>query len=168
MDKLEVTERNVAAEIGLSPEAVKELRAKYLDPETDWKLERGLVRYTKKARDIILAAVRIPPAEAPSAPPAAPEAPTRSEAAEELRASGPGGSWAILDDPRPWVPAVVANRYKNRRVFVARLDVEPFTLVTVRVRDSEKFAIGMRVPIRAIDVNLYELASRLPRWPGRW
>lgn len=168
VDKLEFTERNVATEIGLSSEAIRELRLKYLDPEEDWALVRGLVRYTKKARDILLTAVRIPPAEAPSVAPAGAEAPTQSEAAETLRAIGPGGAWTILEDPRPWRPAEVTGRYKNRRVFLARLLVEPFTIVTVRVRDSEKFLVGMEVPVRAIDVNLYELASRLPRWPGRW
>jgi hypothetical protein len=162
--KLEYAERNVAAEIGLTGEAIRELRAKHLTKDEDWALERGLVRYTKKGREKILAAVLIPPTDAPSAPPSKPEA----DEATETPAPGPRGAWTLLEDQRPWMPATVEQRYHNKKVFVARLEVEPFTIVTVRVRDSEKFTVGMRVPIRAIEGNLYELASRLPRWPGKW
>lgn len=160
--KLEYAERNVAAEIGLTSETIRELRAKHLTKDEDWALERGLVRYTKKGREKILAAVLIPPADAPSAPP------TAADEATVTPAPGPGGAWTLLEDQRPWMPATVEQRYHNKKVFVARLEVEPFTIVTVRVRDSEKFTVGMRVPIRAIEGNLYELASRLPRWSGKW
>lgn len=167
MDKLEMTERSVAEEIGITRMTIAELRKTHLD-ESDWKFDRGMVRYTKKGRDKIMAALKVAPAEASARPPAEPEPPDPPEDPPRPVRLDPGASWKLLDDPRPWVPAVVENRYKNRRVFVARLDVEPFSLVTVRVRDSEKFIVGMRVPIRAIEMNLYEVACRLPRWPGRW
>lgn len=166
MEKLEHVEREVAQEVGLSLESIRELRLKHLAPE-DWALERGLVRYTKNGRAKILSAVDIRPEEAPSSPPPAPaaEEPACEPDPDEKR------SWTILEDPRPWIRAKLCNFYGNNRdIVLAQLLSAPFSQVTVKVgrHGADKFTVGMEIPIRHTDGAVYDLAAKKPRWRGKW
>lgn len=61
----------------------------------------------------------------------------------------------------------IVRFYRNPHLMQVRLEND--RLVDVRVRTVVNLREGMAVPVRATaTAGLYELARRLPRFPGRW
>lgn len=61
--------------------------------------------------------------------------------------------------------AKVKRFFLNRHLLEAVLP--DGTAIRVRVRDREKFKVGMEIPIAAAG-EVYVLTRKEPRWPGRW
>lgn len=118
----------------------------------DWDLRAGLVAYSarglvavlekvtgKPAVDGVIAGVRI---------------------AELEKRVGTLG----FQEDKP-INGMVTRLYPNRHLLQVHL--QDGTTVNVRVKDSKNFRRGMVLPL-ARSGGAYELARRLPRFPGRW
>lgn len=91
------------------------------------------------------------------------------------KAAQPGAqAWdqpSLVDDqpaapgPGPVVELTVLRRVLNPRILLA---TDGAGVLRVRVRDSANFMPGMRIPVRHIQGDLYELARPCPRSRGRW
>ena len=66
---------------------------------------------------------------------------------------------------RPFVHLTVLQKVLNPRILLA---TDGAGVLRVRVRNSENFIKGMKIPVRLIQGDLYELARACPRAKGRW
>lgn len=141
-------EREFAKAAGVPRRAVADLRDALKEGE-DWFKEGRRVYWSKKGRLNALAALGL----------------KKTEAARSLVAEGEDASPAPDDGPSD---AIVAIRPRNTRVLVAVLE-KTGERVTVRVRNSAKFPLQWRIPVRPVEgLNIWELARKEPRWYGRW
>jgi hypothetical protein len=89
------------------------------------------------------------------------------------------GGPAVLYKPPPQI-LIVDQLTRNHQILLARFKDEqlapkgakylgqPRGLVRVRVRNTEKFVIGMEMNARHVQADLWELVGRGPRFRGRW
>lgn len=75
---------------------------------------------------------------------------------------------AVLAPPQPGEERelqFVRSYPLNKRILLARLGALE---VRVRVACSDNFRTGMTLKARLVGADLWELAQRAPRWPGKW
>ena len=77
-----------------------------------------------------------------------------------------------LEKEQPLIE-LVARRIPANTAIVLCDPIEPDfgqdrRLVRVKVRSSKNFIPGMRLPVRHLQDDLYELARPCPRWKGIW
>ncbi|MBM4165239.1 MAG: hypothetical protein FJ222_12485 [Lentisphaerae bacterium] len=156
-------EREVAEKLGLSRATIRAVREKVLVRGRDYDLEGGAVKYT----DAGLQRVELEVGAKTAAPSTTPS-PAENRRGGEGQDSPPPASKApegtLRDDFSPQ-EAVVVRGFRNLRLIQAEIAGR---LVRVRVRNSVNFVKGMRIPVRLLNGDLYELARRCPRWRGRW
>ena len=152
MDECTIVERELAAELGISHNQLKGLRAQHLQETADWRLVQGFVCYTPKARAKVMAALGLKITQPKKRPPA-PEG--------NVRALLPAKSATSLAVQL----ATIVGLTKNRHIVMADLGPER---IRIRVKASRNFRKGMEAPVRLLEDNLYELACRCPRRSGRW
>lgn len=179
------TERGLLASLGLAKKMVRDVRVAQLARGVDWQHLGNEVRYSDAGRAKLLAALHASPAPvAATTPPPDYSAPKNSPepAATPLAAAvastpepaaEPGHAPAAEPVPpvgtlqRADVHELVVVRLfaRNRRIILARYqDRED---ARVRVKDSRKLRAGMTLRCSYIEGDLWEIAQRLPRWPGR-
>ena len=147
MERLEVSER-----------WLKEGRRKHLDKGVDWDTKEGATRYTVSG---VVKLMRLCGVDRPEV-----EAALLMQSGGEVAPRGqPAASGEGIDAVGRW--GAVARIYPiNRRRMDVRLDDGRVVLVTVR--DSMKFVVGQRVPVKVGSLgSQWFLACRHPWRRGR-
>lgn len=166
-------ERDLAEALGIPQKKLRSVRQDDLTVDRDWATVGGEVRYSEDGRAALLAALKItPPAEhsAPKNSPGDVPPPPRAEpdGGEHGFALAPGTLAALLR-PAPGTPEdlVCVKCYApNRRMLEAKR--KNGDAVLVRVKDNRNLKPGMTMKCRFAEGRMWELAQRLPRWPGKW
>lgn len=139
---------------GLSVKLFQKARVKHLKQDVDWGLNGGHVAYEKKAFGRVLALVAGTAIDA-----------AVLEGLEKKCALAEAEKKEAA--PAPTI-ATVARFYMNRQRMGVFLPDEKKTLVVIKVNATTNFRRLMKVPVRLNAQNQWELARRLPRFPGRW
>lgn len=170
-------ERTLLASLGLPQKKVRELRASALVRGLDWQHLRNEVLYSAAGRAKLLAALHVDLPPPPAAPPLPPPDLQQARAAlvrvladysapkkiAELAPTAAADPAAPLA-PGDVHPLLVLRTYaRNRRIILAS---HAGGEARVRVKDSRKLRPGMSLKCSYIGGDLWELAQRLPRWPG--
>ena len=145
------SEAALVKSLGLARKKISSLRGSGLVRGTDWANDGGEVRYSADGLARLLGLLGLEPSAPAELPPA-----------EDLAPKDPAPSGAA-DAPRELV--CVRTYPLNRRIVQAR-DGE--LLLRVRVRDSAHITPGMTLSCSHVSADLWELATRLPRWKGKW
>lgn len=148
-------EVELAAATGIHARVFQRLRLKELKEGSDWKLSGQKVVYGKNAlaRALELAT------------------------GEKVKKSGAIAGLPLNELERrcllqisvatPPVTAIMARFFPNRHLIGATL--ADGKLIHVRVKSAKNFRRGMELPLRWNEgVQMFELARKLPRFPGRW
>lgn len=140
-------EEELAAQLGVSRDALREVRSKVLTEGPDWvKQGREVVLRPAGVVKVHAALGHRSVAEAPDPKaPEGPAAPLQASAVEVLR---------VHSIPR------------NKRLLLAVNGAG--AVLRVRVKDSGKFTRGMEVSAVRCRGDLYEHVGRLPRYRGRY
>jgi hypothetical protein len=169
----EVTEQDLAETLGVARETLRDMRQKELRKGEHWRLEGGQVVLSAAGEAKIRA--RIGLAAAPGA-----------GEADGMPAPAPAGSASLAGKQTARVR--VCRMFRNPRVVGAALgcrllgencvhlrrcpeqmaEAKCGTMVRLKMRTAQKLRPGMDCMARQIGGDLWELAQRLPRWPGRW
>lgn len=109
------------------------------------------------------------PKDAPAEPVAAEPPKDAAEDGLEPATESPGGGAEAAKDA-PAVDdvaseAIVCRKVRNPRLVIAKLGAVE---VRVRVRNCTMFPNGMKIPIRHVANDVWELTRKEPRGPGRW
>ena len=170
------TERALLTTLGLPKKSVRAVRTAQLSRGVDWQHIGNEVRYSETGRAKLLAALHAPAPADYSAQKNSPE-PAATPLAAAV-ASTPEPSVApghAADAPAAPITAalqhgdahdlvVVRTFARNRRIILARY--QDRADARVRVKDSGKLRAGMTLRCSYIEGDLWEIAQRLPRWPG--
>lgn len=184
-------ERTLLAELGLPQKKVRDLRVSTLVRGVDWQHQHNDIRYSAAGRAKLLALLHVDPAPAvPCSPDGLQLARTALLATLATQCALPGIARELADysapknspDPAPPAAApgaapgplvagavhdltVLRTYPRNRRIILATL--AGALEARVRVKDSRKLRPGMSLKCSYIGGDLWELAQRLPRWPGQ-
>jgi hypothetical protein len=142
----EHSEERVAARLGIAQKRLAKVRLQRLKAEEDWRLIAAEVAYRKNGLARLLDAL-------------------------ELDALVNLDDLAVETRPAPSAGALVEGKvakfFINRHLLGVALG--DGNLVHVRVKDREKFRLGMLVPIQQEPGDsIYTLARKEPRFVGRW
>lgn len=169
-DQFTVSEKRLAEALGLSRATVKDVRANTLEKNSDWiYLDTGAVHFSRTGIERTLAHLGIPAEKIALLLPA----PARQVASAPLADLPPSPSPdlppnepAALDLSAPNVEEVSVTRCfsMNKHIIAGVIGERP---VRVRVKSSLKLRPGMVLRCTLESGDLYELAERLPRWPGK-
>lgn len=140
-------EADLVKTLGLSADALKATRKK-LKRGADWDVVRGFIRYSSDGRSKLFLALKIPAAGEP--------APTPDEKKETDGPLQPGARRELV---------CVRTFALNKRIVYAKFGDAP---QRVRLKDSANLRPGMTMTCALVRDDLWELAQRLPRWPGKW
>jgi hypothetical protein len=166
-------ERALLASLGLPQKKVRELRGSALLRGLDWQHLRNEVLYSATGRAKLLAALHVDLPAVPTAP--TPPPPDLQQARAGLVRvladySAPKKSPNRFPPRRPPPPrpgdpnsSCLRTYARNRRIILAS---HAGAEARVRVKDSRKLRPGMSLKCSYIGGDLWELAQRLPRWPG--
>ena len=181
-------EKALAQRLGLSHQKIREVRSAELERGRDWAHVRGAVHYSDEGLARLCSALQVSPPAPPETsrvaaeveqPAATAAAPAEAEAASAAAVHGdgaPGASGSPHPSEKsaaaaPLCPGderelVVVRAYSmNRHIVLARLgDTE----ARVRVRDNRKLRAGMVMRCTFVERDLWDIAQRLPRHPGKW
>lgn len=159
-----VLEQDVAASFGVPQKKIAAVRVGGLVRGADWQHAGGAVRYSEEGLAKLYAALKVPPAADHSAPNGQDPAP--AGAPETSPAESASTALVRLPLQAGDVHELVVTRTfaHNRRIIDA---VRGTTIVRVRVNDSVKLRPGMTLKCAFLQGDLWELAERLPRWPGK-
>lgn len=156
-----IPEGRLAEALGVPRKTVKTVRADALTQGDDWEyINGGTVHYSRGGVTRTLSHLGIPPEKIASLLPAAPEPPPAAPA--DLAANEPPP--LDLTEPKAFDITITRRFTVNHRLVEGTLDGRT---VRVRVKDSQKLRPGMALRCHRVDVDLYQLAERLPRWPGK-
>lgn len=188
-------EADLSKHLGLQRADVRTVRSEALEQGKDWKHVRGAVRYTAAGWNKLCALLKISPAKlpVPSSPTAAGQdsAPNADRVASISESEyiailepdyvGPSLLRKNVGEHLPALPRLVATTrltagarhelvvakiyLNNPRIVQARFGR---VLVRVRVKDSENLTPGLAMQCTWIEADLWQLATRLPRWKGKW
>jgi hypothetical protein len=145
----EVFETRVAANCGLSRDAVAELRKKHLQEDVDWAYVKKRVMYTLAGAAKLRAAVALPPDPEKDAVPDIAEQPDPVKLV--VCRTFPKGNTHILEAHAP-------GKDPHDRANVVR----------VQVRSSANYVPGMELPAIHEHDDVYRVARPDPRWRGTW
>lgn len=168
-------EETLPATLGISREALRELREKHLTDGTDWILKKKRVRLSDvglaKLRQVLqLPSVPVPPSEVEQ---------KNAAGLPPEKTGGPGGNAPAGGDTPPLQPGVVVlhvwQTVRNGRILEAfKPGTDPAVranILRVRVRDSKNFIRSvhgkpMELRVRHLQADLYELVGACPRRKG--
>ncbi len=144
-------EVELAEAVGVPVRNFQKKRAKQLRQNEDWGLNVMRVAYTPLAVSRILDLVtgRAVPA---------------GELADLLEKSLLG-SGQKNGAPEP-ILGRISRFFPNPHLLQVTLPND--AKVNVRVKTTVNFRLGMEAPVRELESGKYELAKKLPRFPGRW
>lgn len=178
-DEFKCFEQDAAEQAGLSQDQFKAARTQLLQRNVDYAMVGNKIAYTEEAMSRVLASLDITvkspqdgsgapdpeevtrvvaksAGEPVSPPPALPEAGTPPVKSPPKAAPDPDELTAELR---------VCRIYPNPHIIGAKYNGK---IQRVRVNSSKNFKVGMLVPARYINDNLWELTKKCPRRPGKW
>ena len=177
-DRFIHAEQDLADALGIPQKKLRVLRQDELDATRDWSHVGAQVRYSEEGRAKLLGLLK---ADLPSPHSAPNAAASRAKnfvpvlALAPVEAPGDGGvalaahTLAVLTRPFPgdveMLTCVKCYRPNIRKLEAKRADG---AIVLVRVRDNRNLRPGMAMKCRYGDGRIWELAQRLPRFPGKW
>jgi hypothetical protein len=145
----EVFEMTVAANCGLSRDAIAELRKEHLTQGVHWDYVRKRVMYSAAGAARLRAAVDLPPDEEKDAPPNTAEQPQAITLV--VWRTFPKGNTRVVEAYAP-----------------GKDPLDRSNIVRVVVRSSEHYVPGMHVPAIHEWDDVYRCARPDPRWRGTW
>lgn len=168
-------EETLPASLGISREALRELREKHLVDGTDWILKKKRVRLSEAGLAKLRQVLQLPSATVPA-----------SEVEQQIagglppeKSAPPGGNAPAGGDTPPLQPGVIVlhvwQTVRNNRILEAfKPGTDPAVrsnILRVRVRDSKNFIRSvhgkpMAVRARHLQADLYELVGACPRRKG--
>jgi len=177
MSEFAYSETRVADKMGIARATVRTARLTALVEGDDWRMDHHEVIYCAEGVQALLKAlgVRIPKKRARTAGGMTLEKLLRNSLAEMPAAPAPT-TQAVLWRPLDQV-LVVRRLTKNRRILLAeatdaalapkgvRYRGEGIGLLRVQVRDNRRFSVGMAIPCRHVQADLWEMTGPLPRGP---
>ncbi len=137
-DKFRYQEKHLTKIIGVNRRELTKIR-KSLVQGGHWILNSGAVSYSQSGVKRLLSALELPYEKLPP--------------------------FLIPPQPGEAREMIVTRVYRNRKLIGAELDGQ---LQRIRVQSNKNFRRGMKIPTRHINGDIWELARRCPRWPGRW
>lgn len=143
-------ELELAEATGVSVKVLQRTRVKFLKQGEHWDLQAMRVAYTKNGCALVLEKISGRPLDEPGL------AAALKKSRLETEPAGPAPVRACITKfyPNPWLMQV---------------KLAGGELVNVRVKETKNLKRGMDVPLRWNErACVYELARRLPRYPGRW
>ncbi len=142
-------ESELAEVTGLHEKKLREKRSRHLRQGQHWEICAQHVAYTPAGAQLVIEAVL-----------------GRELTPEELGAALDGSRLAVAKPAVPTLTAKVVKTWPNPWLLTVELpEGQP---VNIRVKNSKNFRRGMECPVRLNNQGQYELARRLPRYPGRW
>jgi hypothetical protein len=145
-------ELELAAASGIAQKNLARARQRHLREGEDWDLAGLQVAYSKNGLARVLEKVTGKPVEQ-----GAIAGVPLLELEEKTRLTPANGDDQVM--------AKVARLYQNPHLL--QIALPDGQLTNVRVKFSKNFRRGMEIPIVRTEQG-YELARRLPRFPGRW
>lgn len=143
------TEMEAAEEIGVSRDAVKEIRGK-LERGKDWDIVTGFVRFTREGMHALIDLVMGKKTELPER--------TIKGLLEPHR-----------EEPKLEVTMIVKRFFKNPRILGCVIKGnEAAGMMRVQVQSTKNFVLRMEIPARWVKADLWELTRKCPRYRGRW
>lgn len=142
-------ESQLAEATGLHEKNLRRVRAQSLRQNDHWKLREQHVVYSAVGVQLVIERLL-----------------GRDMTAEELSAALNGSKLADPVEKTPPLIGKVSKMYPNP--WLLQIELPSGRFINIRVKTSKNFRRGMEVPLRINDRKNYELARRLPRFPGRW
>jgi hypothetical protein len=140
-------ETELAAAAGVAVKHFQRARQKNLRQGTDWDLVHLHVAYTKNGAAEVLRLVvgdgKCPP-----------------DFLDRVTVGAGQKNGAAECD------GIVKRFFMNPHLMAVQLPTN--AVVNIRVKSTANFRVGMIVPVREAGPGRYELAKKLPRYPGRW
>jgi hypothetical protein len=142
-------ETELAEACGVAVKHLQRVRVKNLRQGVDWDLNHLRVAYQKNAVPRVMELVT-----------------ERAVSPAELAAVLEKSLLTEAKKTAPEVEGIVKRFYMNPHLLGIELPSK--ALVNIRVKTTENFREGMSVPVRELEAGRYELAKKLPRFPGRF
>lgn len=142
-------EAELAASAGIAEKKFRAERVRYLRQGEHWDIRGQRVAYTPAGLQLVLESLL-----------------GRECLAAELAAALNGSRLVEPEKKAPPLVAKVVKTWPNPWLLTVQLPEG--RAVNLRVKSSKNFRRGMECPVRVNEQGQYELARRLPRFPGKW
>lgn len=142
-------EAELAEATGIHEKNLRRVRAQSLRQGDHWKLRDQHVVYSAVGAQLVIEKIL-----------------GRDLKPEELAAALNASRLSEPVEKFPAVKAKVTKLYPNP--WLIQVELPSGRCTNIRVKTSKNFRRGMEVPLRVLASGHFELARRMPRFPGRW
>lgn len=150
-----ILEHDLAIDLGVSRDVVREIRRQKLRPDVDWFTAFKAIHITPRGVELIRGYLGSQNAK---------NAPARA-------AGSAAGAITVTDDELAAPKSSTVTMLRVHKLVInphILLASDGARVVRVRVQNTKNFRVGMEIPATHIQADLFELARACPRRPGQW